>query len=39
MYTVKPVYSGHATNGHLVIAGTFLRNGLNHGQTLIEKPP
>ena len=25
-------------NGHLVIAATFLRNWLNHGQTLIEKP-
>ena len=25
-------------NGHLVIADTFLRNWLNHGQTLIEKP-
>ena len=25
-------------NGHLVIADTFLRNRLNHGETLIEKP-
>ena len=25
-------------NGHLVIVNTFLRNRLNHGQTLVEKP-